>query len=288
MSNLQTFLKFSWRIALVALAYMTGLILAGMVGAILGGKLSAESGKGSNFILLIIASLLVGAVLGHFASRLSISRGQQFILWSTLILFNLGSVGLEGAFFAPELVSFPIPMLVAQQLLATLGAAFVVTRVFASNEKIVSWMSALRTRPWYSWIWRFLVSAMSYLVFYFLFGGLNYQLVTRPYYESHAGGLTVPAPNVVLIVESIRSLIIVFSVFLFLLSTCGSRRQLMVNTGWLLFALGGIIPLIWQIGSLPVFLLTASAVEIFFQNFLTGVVTARLMGVEDVPLRNCR
>jgi hypothetical protein len=32
---------------------------------------------------------------------------------------------------------------------------------------------------------------------------------------------------------------------------------------------------------LPLFLLAASAVEIFFQNFLTGVVAAQLMGIED-------
>ncbi len=57
----------------------------------------------------------------------------------------------------------------------------------------------------------------------------------------------------------------------------GTRRNLMRLTGWLLFAIGGIIPLIWQINSLPIFLLFTSAIEIFFQNFLTGVVSARLI-----------
>ena len=83
------------------------------------------------------------------------------------------------------------------------------------------------------------------------------------------------------IIESVRGLLIVFSVLLFLLSVRGTRRRLMVNTGWLLFAVGGIIPLIWQISSLPLFLLFASAIEIFCQNFLTGAVAAWLMGIED-------
>ena len=280
MSNIQHFWRFSWRSIQVALGYLAGLILAGMIGAILGEKLSTEANSTSSFAKLFIASLLLGVFLGPFASRLALSRGQHFILWGSLILFNMGSVAIEGAYFAPDLVSIPIPMLVVQQLLATAGAALAITRVFATSGQSASWLSALGTRPWYSWIWRFLTSAMSYLMFYFVFGGLNYQLVTKPYYESHAGGLTVPAPEIVFIIELIRSLIIVFSVFLFLLSARGTRRQLMIRTGWLLFAIGGIIPLIWQIGTLPLFLLAASALEIFFQNFLTGMVAARLMGIE--------
>jgi hypothetical protein len=251
-----------------------------MIGVMLGETLSTDADSTSSFAKLFVASLLLGVFLGPFASRLALSRGQHFILWGSLILFNMGSVAIEGAYFAPDLVSIPIPMLVVQQLLATAGAALVITRVFATSGQSASWLSALGTRPWYSWIWRFLTSAMSYLMFYLIFGGLNYQLVTKPYYESHAGGLTVPAPEIVFIIELIRSLIIVFSIFLFLLSARGTRRQLMISTGWLLFAIGGIVPLIWQIGTLPLFLLFASAAEIFFQNFLTGIVAARLMGSE--------
>ena len=281
MNKFLIFWRFFWKSILVALGYMTGLILAGMLGSMLGVKSTTGANSTSIFVNLFVASLLIGAFLGPFASRLALSRGKHFILWGSLVLFNIGSVAIEGAYFAPNLVSIPVPMLVVQQLLATVGAAFVITRVFTTPGQSASWLRALSKRPWYAWIWRFLASAMSYLVFYFVIGGLNYQLVTKPYYESHAGGLTVPAVGTVLIIESIRGLMIVFSVFLFLLSVRGTRRQLMVNTGWLLFAIGGIIPLIWQIGTLPLFLLVASGVEIFFQNFLTGVVAARLMGIED-------
>jgi len=279
MTNLQIFWKFSWRSILVAMGYMIGLIVAGVINALLGENLSTDDR--SSLLPVFIASLLLAVFLGPFSSRLALSRGQHFILWGSLILFNFGSVTIEGVYFAPSLVSIPLSVLAAQQILATFGAALVITLLFTSSGQSTSWLSALRTRPWYSWIWRFILSVTSYLVFYFVFGGLNYQLVTKPYYESHAAGLAVPAPEIVFIIESIRSLFIVFSVFLFLLSIRGTRRQLMVMTGWLLFAIGGIIPLVWQIGTLPFLLLVASAVEIFFQNFLTGVVAARLMGIED-------
>src|SRR5512142_1853131 len=222
MSNIQHFWRFSWSSILVALGYLAGLILAGTIGAMLGEKLSsAGADSASSFTKLFVASLLLGVFLGPFASRLALSRGQHFILWGSLILFNMGSVAIEGAYFAPDLVSIPVPVLVAQQLLAAAGAALVITRVFATSGQSASWLSAFRTRSWYSWIWRFIASATSYLVFYFVIGGLNYQLVTKPYYESHTGGLTVPAPQIVFIIESIRGLLIVFSIFLFLLSAHG-------------------------------------------------------------------
>jgi hypothetical protein len=275
-------LKFFWSSVLVALGYMSGIFVAGMIGTVFGLQISAEATHNSSLILLLIGTVLLGAFIGPFASRLSLSRGQGFLLWGSLILFTFGSVTLEGAYFVPDLVSTPIPMLVMQQLFAAIGAALVIVSIFGTSRKTASWRSSLQQRPWYSWMWRFLLSAISYLVFYFVVGGLNYQLVTKPYYETHTGGLTVPSVNVVLIVESIRSILIVFSVFLFLLSTRGTRAQLMAHTGWLLFAVGGIIPLILQIGTLPIFLLAASAVEIFFQNFLTGVVATSLLGLESL------
>jgi hypothetical protein len=280
MHTLQIVWKTTWRSILVALGYVAGLMISGIVGAMIGWQASAGSGSAQSFVWLILSMVLLGVFLGPLASRLKISRLQHFVLWGSLIIFNLGSVAFEGAFFAPDLVTTPIPMLLAQQLLATAGAALMITFLFASAGFSFSWVDALRTRPWYSWLWRFIVSSFSYLVFYFIFGGLNYSLVTRPYYETHAGGLTVPAPEIVLVLETVRGLLIVFSVLLFLLTVRGTRRQLMVKTGWLLFAVGGIIPLVWQISSLPLFLLFASGIEIFFQNFLTGVVAAWLMGIE--------
>lgn len=280
MSDFQSFLKFLGKCVLVALGYLAGLFLAGMICFLLGIQFSAKA-SGSSFILIFISCTLLGAFLGSFASRLPLSSRQHFALWGSLILFNFGSVILEGAYFAPDLVAVPVPVLVTQQLLATAGAAFVITKVFAHPGETVSWKDALQTRTWYSWTWRFLASALSYLFFYLVIGGLNYQLVTRPYYASHAGGLTVPPTQTILAVESIRCLFIVFSVFLFLLSARGNKRQLVISTGWLLFAIGGIVPLFWQVGVLPLPLLLASAVEIFFQNFSTGVVAAWLLGTKD-------
>ena len=91
----------------------------------------------------------------------------------------------------------------------------------------------------------------------------------------------MPAPEMILIAELARAPLIVLSILVYLLSVRGTKLELMVKTGWLIFAVGGIVPLVLQINSLPLFLLVASAVEIFCQNFLTGIVTAWLMGIEE-------
>ncbi|MGE5072983.1 MAG: hypothetical protein ACM3MF_06110 [Anaerolineae bacterium] len=269
----------TWRSVLVAISYAFGLMVAGIIGGVLGWQMTAKPGSEQGLVPVFASIVLLGFFLGPLAGRLGLSRIQHLVLWGSLIVFNLGSVALEGAYFAPDLVSLPVPVLLAQQLLATLAAGLAITLLFGRLGSSVSWKAALQTRPWHSWLWRFLISALSYLAFYFVFGGLNYSLVTKPYYETHAGGLTVPAPEIVLLLEAIRGVLIAFSVLLLLLSMRGSRRKLMITTGWLLFAVGGIIPLVWQINMLPLFLLFASAIEIFFQNFLTGVVAAWLMGI---------
>jgi hypothetical protein len=281
MNTLQMVWKNTWRSLLVALGYIGGLILAGIIGGLMGAQMASSTRDQSAFTWLFFASLLLGAILGPLAARLVLTRMQHFILWGSLIFFNLGAVAIEGAFFVPELVSLPLPVLFAQQLLASAGAALVIVLLFAEvGSPVASWADALRTRSWHSWLWRFLLSSFSYLVFYFIFGALNYSLVTGPYYETHAGGLTVPAPEVVLAAELVRAPLITLSILFFLLSVRGTRRELMIKTGWLLFAIGGIVPLVLQVSSLPLLLLAASAVEIFLQNFLTGAVAARLLGIE--------
>ena len=84
--------NYSWRSVLVALGYLAGLILAGIIGAIFDEEIPTEAGNSSNLVQVFIASMLLGVFLGPFAARLALSRRQHLALWGSLILFNLGSV----------------------------------------------------------------------------------------------------------------------------------------------------------------------------------------------------
>jgi hypothetical protein len=129
---------------------------------------------------------------------------------------------------------------------------------------------------------------VTYLAAYWLFGAINFALVTRPYYEAQGSPLDVPDPQITLQAELIRAVLIVLSLLPFLLTAQMPVGRLALWGGLLLFIVGGIVPLTWQAGSLPLPLLLASGVEIFFQNFTTGVVAALLLAwpaAEPVTIR---
>jgi hypothetical protein len=114
-----------------------------------------------------------------------------------------------------------------------------------------------------------------YIALFYIVGGLNYELITRPFYEQQ-GGLAVPEAPTVLAVETIRGILIVASILPFILTSQTTRRRLMISAGLALFIVGGVVPLMLQAPTLPGFLLLASGWEIFFQLFPTGMTTAAL------------
>jgi hypothetical protein len=219
---------------------------------------------------------VIGFTLGPLASSIPASWTRHMLVWGSVIFLNIASVTIEGRFFAPELVQGPLVLLLLQQFLAALIVTWLIVKLFASSETTAP--PATVNRSWFSWIWRFVVSALSYIIFYYFFGAINYLLVTGPYYETQAGGLVVPAQEVILKAELIRAPMIVLSVIPFLLTFRASKKRTGFLTGLILFAVGGVAPLLMQVNVLPFILLAASAVEIFFQNYLTGIVTARLLG----------
>lgn len=265
-----------WRSVLVGAGYLLALIATGIVGSALGIQMSGSPGSESILVWVLISGIAMALFLGPLAAQMRVSRRQHLLVWTGVIFFNMGSVAIEGAFFAPALVSIPLPVLFVQQLLASAAAGVLISLLFGARGAGAALADTLRLRPWHSWAWRFVAGSLSYLLFYFVFGALNYNLVTAPYYATHTGGLTVPSPELVLAAEAVRAPLIMLSVVLFVFSFRATRRRLAIVTGLMLFWIGGVIPLLLQVNALPPLLLVASGVEIFFQNFLTGAVAALL------------
>lgn len=222
----------------------------------------------------------MGLYLGVLARHTRATLRQHVLIWTAVIFCNMGAVVLEGAFFAPELVPLPLPLLAVQQFLAALVAGCMIALLFARRGQTAVFRQTLHRRSGTAWLWRFLLASLSYLLFYLVFGALNYNLVTGPYYAGHAGGLAVPPPATVLVVELIRAPLLVLSVVLFILAAHTTRGRTLLLAGATLFWVGGIVPLTLQISNLPTLLLLASALEIFLQNFLTGAVAGWLFWTE--------
>lgn len=271
-----------WRGVAVGLAFIAAMMLVGVIFGVLGLLPSAGTSAAVDLTWLLLAGILLGLYLGPLAQRTPATRRQHVLIWTAVIFCNMGAVVLEGAFFAPDLVPLPVPLLAVQQFLAALVAGSLIALLFARRRQSAAFLQTLRRRSWLAWLWRFLLASLSYLLFYLVFGALNYSLVTEPYYAGHAGGLTAPAPATVLAVELIRAPLLVLSVVLLILATHATRRHTLLLAGMTLFWVGGIVPLTLQIGNLPALLLLASALEIFLQNFLTGVVAGWLFWTEHV------
>ncbi len=226
----------------------------------------------------LLSGILIGVTLSPIAARMQISRVHNWLVWGSVLFLNTLSLGIEGAFFAPTLspmVTVPIAW-TAYLLLQSLVTAGLISWLFSQNAS-PSIARPQRKRAWYSWGWRFVIGSFSYLLFYFIFGAVNYALVTKPYYAAHVSGLAVPPPQMVLLAELVRAPLIVFSIVPLILLWRGRKLILAVQCGIVLFVIGGVIPLLLNT-ALPDLLRFASAIEILFQNFLTGVVAVALLG----------
>jgi hypothetical protein len=238
----------------------------------------SETVNARSFLWSFVGGSVTGFALGSLATSMPATWSRHMLVWGSAIFFNIASVTIEGHFFAPDLVRGSVIVMIIQQLIVTLAVTWVIVKLFAP---IADTVQKTPIQPsWFSWLWRFIFSALSYVFFYYFFGAFAYLLVTGPYYETHTSGLVVPAQNVILKAELIRAPLMVFSVIPFLLNFPVNRQQLMWLAGLVLFMVGGATPLLMQAASLPLVVLAGSAAEIFCQNFSTGVVTSVLMSVD--------
>jgi hypothetical protein len=249
------------------------MMLSSALVAALGVTLPKVSGGTSPLVLIVMWGGLFGLTLGPLASQMAASRLRHVVVWSSVVFFNGLSTVVEGRFFMPDAVTAPVAQAM-MYLITSLVGGVLITLLFAPRGDPLRPASPPQ-RPWYSWAWRFVVSAFSYLVFYYLFGVINYTLVTHPYYQERIAGLTVPPAQVVLMAEAIRAPMMVLALLPLVLTFRTTRRRLFVICG-LLLAVIGAAPLLLA-NSLPMFLRVASAWEIFLQNFSTGAVIALLL-----------
>ena len=256
-----------WKSLLAGAAYAVTLAITKLV---LSQTVDARS-----FLWSFVGGTTTGLILGLLALSMSANWSRHMLVWGSIIFFNIASLAIEGRIFAPNLLKGSLIVLLIQQLVVALATTWVIVKLFAPIVDTAP--STPIQRSWFSWLGRFVLSAMSYVFFYYFFGAINYLLVTGPYYKAHAGGLTVPAQSIIIQAELIRAVLIVFSVLPFLLNFPVNRKGKMWRTGLILFVVGGVTPLFVQVGSLPSVVLASSSVEIFCQNFFTGVVVARLM-----------
>jgi hypothetical protein len=156
---------------LVGMGYAVALSVGGVIVSVLGLSLPPVKDVMTKITWSLAGGVIAGLCLGRIAASIPTAQTRHIIIWGSVIFLNLASVAIEGFFFVPEVVGNILPALLIQQCLASLATACMITLLFAPTESAMRGSAAYR--PFFSWIWRFPASALTYVFFYFVFGAFN-------------------------------------------------------------------------------------------------------------------
>ena len=232
------------------------------------GELGYLKSVGTAFLSFIIPAWLSPKIIA--------SRGQQFVMWYMLLFALHGTAVVEGYFFAPELIrsSLLVALLVSATDVFILTSMIIILFVQSGEPRTISNQLAKLS------IWktasRWIFASGFYIIVYFVFGMISYFLVLAPYYDAGIAGLTVPAPETVFKLQLIRSPILVLSILPVIMLVPESKKKLGAISGFLLAWYGGFVPLLSVSNILPIPVVAAHTVEIFFQNFSLGMMVTYL------------
>lgn len=245
--------------------------------AVILGPLSRLQPTWDNLAVWFIAGSLLCLALAPFILHSTWSRWSTvFAAWAVIVFVRSLGLGIEGVLFKP-----------------TQAAAVIVNAAFGIGLGfLVAWLAVRLLLPppsesnpragpkhrWWGWAWRVLLVGIAYFVFYFVFGATNALLYTRSFYENNPQyGLSLPPVNVIFLAELIRGPLFGLGALFIARSADLSRRQAGIWLGLLLFVVGGFGPYLeTTFRTMPLGFNLATSLELFLQNFLTGLVAARL------------
>jgi hypothetical protein len=143
-------------------------------------------------------------------------------------------------------------------------------------------------RSWWGWTWRVLVVGLAYFIFYFVFGATNAFLYTLNFYKNNPQyGLNLPDPAMIFLAQLIRGPLFGLGSLFILRATSAPRSRLAVWLGILLFIVGGVGPYLEvTFRTMPLGFNLATMIEVFLQNFLTGVVAANLFQAKSRDVKH--
>jgi hypothetical protein len=258
-----------------------------LVAALLG-PMSRLAPTWDNIAIWTLTGTLLCLSLSSLILRSSWSRNRTMLaVWAALALVRSVGLGIEGALFKPTAAANALVGAVFGVLASLLVAWLAVWLLAPVNQDIGSDAHSSRRGGW-GWTWRVLIVGLAYFVFYFIFGAANAFLYTLSFYKNNPQyGLSLPPAGTIFIAQLIRGPLFALGAVFLTQAVKVSRRQLALWLGLLLFVVGGVAPYLEvTFRTMPLGFNLATLTEIFFQNFLTGVVAAYLFGVNQSLARH--
>jgi hypothetical protein len=251
-----------------------------LVAAVLG-PLTRLAPTLDNFLVWLVTGTLVCISLSPFILNSRWSRQNTILgVWGVLSFVRSLGLGIEGSLFKPTLALNAIVGAFFGILVNLLVAWLVVTLLMPADRQMVDGSDQLMS--WWGWTWRVLVVGLAYFVFYFVFGATNALLYTLSFYKNNPQyGLNLPAPALIFLAQLIRGPLFGLGSLFVVRMVVLPRRRVAIWLGLLLFIVGGLGPYLEvTFRTMPLGFNLATLTEVFFQNFLTGVVAASLFGMK--------
>jgi hypothetical protein len=261
------------RSLIVGFAYA---LASALVAAILG-SMSRLAPTIDNLLVWFITGIVTCISLSPFILHSNSSRSKTILaVWAVLALVRSLGLGIEGSLFKPTAAFSAIIGAVFGMLVSLLVAWFSVLLLMPIDQ--VSHVNANPQRSLWGWTWRVLAVGLAYFVFYFAFGATNAFLYTLNFYKANPQyGLSLPAAAIIFLAQLIRGPLFGLGSLFIVRVVNEPRIKVGVWLGILLFVVGGFAPYVEvTFRTMPLGFNLATLTEIFFQNFLTGLVAAYL------------
>ncbi len=240
--------------------------------------------QSTSFLQLIFVGFISSFFIVYLAQKYKQLKKWTFFMIVFFILFlsNI-SVAIEGKIFTPELITNNVFItLFIQQIAIGLFFAFIATlmnrKKFIASDEIYKSSKSFN----FSFILKILLSSFIYMTMYYVWGWINYNLFTKPFYEMGISGLDVPSTSTILKSIFIRGILITISIVPFLKFAQPDNNRKMYETGMILFLFGGLIPLSLTLAIFPLDFVLFSLAEIFLQNFLTGIIIYKILKINKL------
>ncbi len=232
-------------------------------------------------IQLILSGLISSMFALYLIAKYRMSRLSVFLILGFILFFSNISVAIEGSLFTPDYITVSVLVsLFVQQLLISIAFSSTAVLLFRKNLSITTKGPVSNINS--SVIVKILIGSAVYMLLYYIWGWLNYNLLTKSFYESGVSGLHIPEGAVLIKIILFRGLLITLSVVPFLLLALPDNKRKLFETGSILFLFGGVIPMIYTIGMLPKELIWYSLAEILLQNFISGVLIYKIFNYRKV------
>jgi hypothetical protein len=274
----QGFFSYVVRCLSVGVAYA----ITNALTAILLGPLSRQTATWENVAVWTLTGTLLCMVFSPFVIRSTWSRTHIIlVVWAVQAFVRSIGLGIEGALFKPASATVSLVGALTGLLIGLLVAWISVALLRPDGIEVLA--DGVK-RSWWGWTWRVLVVGLAYFLFYFIFGATNALLYTKRFYENNPQyGLTLPPTGVIFMAQLLRGPLFGLGSLFIARSVNLPRRQLALWLGLMLFIVGGMVPYMEiTFRTMPLGFNLATLTEILFQNVLTGVVAASLVGTKQV------